>query len=368
MIPPTVRTRCACARALLLAAIVSCWATASGGCVRAEQARPQDAAATPTANDDDPMVEPQAVEDPRANPLWRVGATQKGFSHSRGDGKLVIEQSDLDDEFHVPIDIVRQAYGFDSWFTPRDGLIPGFRFDIAEHPEFAEFTVRFDESRAYFADHVGMHGVERHVQVRLNGTTIDMIIIVALSVEAAQKKLVPVRRQPWMEPPRSRVGLVNQLKLGDVNIRYLTQTDDVKHVLFTRHNVYFSMYGPVLPEGYVDYVAFAQKIDAAIQAITPVSMEELEQLRPRVTRFELEKDTLHGPKPETRRCAVYWDVDAPRGGKLTVFADGPDNLQYDDRANPSVIRGSTEGKHTARLIVIDEWLLFDWQDAPVEVR
>jgi hypothetical protein len=308
------------------------------------------------------------------NEFWRTGATQDGFHHRPRNGKLVIDQSDLDEEFHIPIEDVKQAFGFDAWFKPRDGLIPGFKFDVAEHPELTGFSIHSDESRACYSGDVTLHGVERRIQLRRSGDEsawIAIDVVVALSVDTAQEKMVPVLRQTQMASLRTVPPRINQLALGDVSSYQSTHDHVVKYVCFTRHNVYFSMEGQMHggnPIRDVDFVAFAQKLDAVIQAISPVSMEELEALRPRVTRFELERDTLHGPKPETRRCAVYWDVDAPRGGKLTVFADGPDNLQYDDRANPSVIRGSTEGKHTARLIVIDEWLLFDWQDAPVEVR
>ncbi|MBX3458615.1 MAG: hypothetical protein KF696_01470 [Planctomycetes bacterium] len=304
------------------------------------------------------------------NPAWLTGAVQDGFYHSPPGGPLVRDTEEENEEY-LPSRQVKEVIRFDDW-PLTEGLLPGFRFQLSDWPEFAEFTVHSDRRSASFEQEMAHHGVKRVIQLRRrpDRAWVSIVLVVGMSAATAREQLVP-RLYEWNEAALAALGTL--VHLGDIgNVALISSHHDgsSKVVRFTRRNIYVSLEAGTL-EGQsipgIDLLKIARTLDAQLQQEKPVDIEQLQALRPRITRFDLSKELLKRSSEATNQCEVAWTVESPRGAGFVVFADGTGDLQYDDRANPSRIHGRAPGRETARLVAIDDYLLFDWRDVPVEV-
>jgi len=307
------------------------------------------------------------------NELWERGASQEEFHHAPFKRPLVPLEEDLDPEAFVPRAEVKMAFGFDQWPRSDKRLIPGIEFSPAEINGLADFVVVEDKSTACFKGPMSHHGGLREIRLRRNKDQDYVFIemLVALSVETAQEMLVPIVRAG--NPVGKRIA-DSGLALGDVNFAGRNSIGEFKSILFTRHNIYFCVradrrWGGESVDG-VNLLAIAQAFDRKLIAAPLVSLEEFNQLRPRILSFTLTKERVAKIRNNEAagESALTYQVLSPPGFKYTLFADGTGDLQYDDRTKPTRLSAREPGIQTARLVVIDDHLLFTWADASIFVE
>lgn len=272
----------------------------------------------------------------------------------------------------LPRGTVKDAYRFDSW-RASSGLIAGFRFVPSECDALRTFRVLKDQSRACFQGPIKGHGVVREIELRRadDNAAVSVRLVVGLSTSAAREQLVPVLPATQQDVLQTNAMRINQLPVGEVNDHSTFRSGDLKRIAFTRANIYVQIAADAntnAPVAGLDLLALAAELDRTIDASPRLSSDELALLRPRITHFELSAEQLSLVPERQNKATVRWQVRQSRAGEFVVDSDSNGDLQFDDRANPSTVRATSTGQHTLRLIVIDEYLLFDWEDRVLAVR
>ncbi|MCC6148931.1 MAG: hypothetical protein IT461_01660 [Planctomycetes bacterium] len=315
----------------------------------------------------EPVETPEPADQDSPAVVARGRPSQEGFTFEP-DRPLVLRPDVDEHEGIMPIARVKDAYGFDQWTRTEGVLCSGLKFDVSV---LGEFEVRQDKCVACFSGPEEIHGVRRSIELRRGSDTVSIVIVVALSARAAQEQFIPVVRienEPQFHVPP---GMINSIALGDVNTIGRFPGGEAQSVAFSRNNVYFSIVAKRLPSSpipEVDPLRIAQEVESVLGLEQALTVFEFEALRPQITRFALSQKSVDSGSPKTDSCAVEYRVRSKRNAKLFVLADGTGDLQYDDRSNPSRMRALEPGSQTARLIVIDDYLLFTWADQDIEVR
>lgn len=307
------------------------------------------------------------------NPSWPIGADQSSYSHRLTGLGLIPDMSQADPDAYLRRSTVKNAYGFEDWPKPSEELIPGFKLSLEGYPEFRSFEVLMDRCTASFEGDITGHGVTREIELRRasDNSAISIRLVVAMSALGAREQLVPVLRVTQEPVVEANAARINRLSVGEVNDYSEFFSGDLKRVAFARRNVFLQVEAESRlnqPVPGLDLLALATEIDRRINAIDLVSATELATLRPRIVRMELGGTPLNLSSESTSRTSLEWIVAQPRPGTLQVNLDGTGDLQYGEASSPSTVRGTMPGTHTCRLIVIDEYLLFDWEDRTVLVE
>lgn len=303
---------------------------------------------------------------------WLAGALQEGFTHKPAQLSLVPDEAALDAELLLPRGTVKEAYGFESW-PAGNGLIAGLRFVPGECDALRTFSVLKDQARACFQGPIHGHGVVREIELRRadDNAAVSLRFVVGLSTNAAREQLVPILRVTQQDVLQANAQRINQLSVGEVNDHSSFKSGELKRVAFSRANIYVQIPADAntnAPVAGLDLLALAAELDRAIDASARVSSDELALLRPRIARFDLSATELSLVPERENRATVRWQVRQSRAGEFVLDADSNGDLQFDDRANPSTVRATSTGQHTIRLVVIDDYLLFDWEDLAIRVK
>lgn len=329
--------------------------------------------ATGEANDlEIPDIAPNPPVHAPTPPHWLTGATQSEFRHKFSGLPLVPDESDLDPEDYIERNVVKDAYGFANWSQGTGRLVPGLKFSVEVHSELTTFSLLLDRTRACFEGPRDAHGVRREIELRReqDKAAVSITIIVALSISTAQEQLVPVLHRRQEGVLASNASRINKLSLGDANDHSEFPDGQLKRIAFTRDNVYVEINadsGIHKPIAGLDLLAFATEIDRNINSIDRVGSEGLDALRPRLSKFELGANQLSLSTEKTNRCALSWSIEQARECTYSLEADSNGDLLFDSISKPTSLRGTLAGSFVARLVVIDEFLLFDWRDRQMTV-
>lgn len=335
----------------------------------ADSDSPVSAPATP---EPPPATAPDEVSRQLPKAHWLAGASQEGFTHKLAQLSLVPDKAALDEDMFLPRGTVKEAYGFEGW-PAGNGLIAGFRFAISDYDALRTFSVLKDQSRACFHGPSHGHGVVREIELRRadDNAAVSLRLVVGLSTSAAREQLIPVLRATQQDVLQSNALRINQLPVGEVNDHSLFKSGELKRIAFARANIYVHLAADAntnAPVAGLDLLALAAELDRAVDASPRVSTDELALLRPRIAHFELSATELSLVPERENKANVRWQVQQSRTGQFVLDADSNGDLLFDDRTNPSTVRATSAGQYTLRLVVIDDYLLFDWEDRELEFR